>query len=477
MSLASPPQESAARHVWQTALNSGAYFASDAIARAVSLGLVLAYTHIFTTQDYATLALAATVTTLLTPVIGLSVTASITRLYFEARDERERARLYGSMLAFLLIVPTLAMLVLELLGHMGYLNVFAAAPWNPYLRLACWTGYALLFVDIPVAIAIAERRSRLVFVLGSVNALLLLGASLSFVVVLHQGVAGVLRGSLLAAAVMAVISIILTRRAAGNKLGFSRVALLQALAFGIPLVPHAIAQWLLQVSDRVLLSHYVAPGAVGVYYLGYSVAAVAGLGALGVAKAIGPVVTTDLKAGTDVRVVRLGTYAFTVLTWFCLLLASVGATVLAYVIPQRFDGAIDIVPIVSLAYVAFGAYTIVAQGIWFSMRTGIVPVITFAAALVNVGLNLIFIPRFGIKAAAWDTVAGFAALAVFQGLWAQARRGRLHGSGCRVLRRNTGRRRCVGRCAGARARRGRRRLSAARRRDAVCDAARAGVAA
>jgi O-antigen/teichoic acid export membrane protein len=422
MTAVSLPQESAARHLWQTAVNSGAYFASDAIARAVSLGLVLAYTRIFSPQNYGTLALATTVTTLLTPVIGLSVTASLTRLYFEARDEQERSRLYGSMLAFLLVVPTIGMLILELLGDMGYLDMFAAAPWNPYLRLAAWTGYALLFVDIPVAIAIAERRSRLVFALGALNALLLLGASLFFVVVLDQGVAGVLRGSLLAATVMAVVSIVLTRRAAGNRLGFSRVLLFQALAFGIPLVPHAIAQWLLQVSDRLLLTHYVAPDAVGVYYLGYSVAAVAGLGALGVAKAIGPVVTTDLKAGTDVRVIRLGTYAFTVLTWFCLLLASVGATVLAFLVPARFDGAIDIVPIVCLAYIAFGAYTIVAQGIWFSMRTWLVPVVTLAAAAVNIGLNLIFIPRFGITGAAWDTVAGFTALAVFQGFWAH----RLH---------------------------------------------------
>lgn len=422
MTATSLPQESTARHLWQTALNSGAYFASDAIARAVSLGLVLAYTRIFRPQDYGTLALATTITTLLIPVLGLSITASISRLYFEATDERERRRLYGSMLAFLLVVPTVAMVILELLGDMGYLDMFAAARWDPYLRLACWTAYASLFVDIPVGVAIAQRRSRFVFVLGSVNALLLLGASLFFVVVLDQGVAGVLRGALLASAIMAVIAIVLTRRAAGGRFGLSRLWLLQALAFGIPLVPHSIAQWLLQVSDRLLLTHYVAPDAVGVYYLGYSVAAVAGLGALGVAKAIGPVVTTDLKAGSDVRVVRLGTYAFAALTWLALVLASIGATVLAFLVPQRFDGAIDIVPVVCLAYIAFGAYTIVAQGIWFSMRTWLVPLVTLAAAAVNIGLNLIFIPRFGILGAAWDTVAGFTALAVFQGFWAH----RLH---------------------------------------------------
>jgi O-antigen/teichoic acid export membrane protein len=41
--------------------------------------------------------------------------------------------------------------------------------------------------------------------------------------------------------------------------------------------------------------------------------------------------------------------------------------------------------------------------------------------MVNVGLNLLFIPRFGIKAAAWNTAAGFATLALLQGMLAARR--------------------------------------------------------
>ena len=37
------------------------------------------------------------------------------------------------------------------------------------------------------------------------------------------------------------------------------------------------------------------------------------------------------------------------------------------------------------------------------------------------GLNLLLIPRYGIKAAAWNTVAGFATLALLQGLLAARR--------------------------------------------------------
>jgi O-antigen/teichoic acid export membrane protein len=79
------------------------------------------------------------------------------------------------------------------------------------------------------------------------------------------------------------------------------------------------------------------------------------------------------------------------------------------------------VPIIALGTVAYGIYTIVSSALWYSMRTGWIPLLTAAAAMVNVGLNLLFIPRFGIKAAAWNTAAGFATLALLQGMLAARR--------------------------------------------------------
>lgn len=402
----------------RTALASSAYVAADGLARAVSLLLALVYTRYLTRADFGVFAIASTITLLLTPVLGLSISAGLSRLWFEAADEDERRRLYASVLAFLLVVPTGLVAALEVLGDVGLLDVFRYTPYDPYLRYAVLTAYCSVFVDLAVSIFIVRRRPGVVLALTCAQAALILVASLLLVVTMHEGLLGALRALLVATAVMALVSIALVARMARGVSGLSRGLVRLCLLFGVPLIPAALSQWLLQVSDRPILSHFVSAGTVGEYYVGYSIGAIAGLAVHGTSRALSPVVTRALKEDEHERVARIGTYSFALLVFVCAVVALFGRDVLTLVIGSGFGEAPAVVPVVAFAHVAFAAYVIVTQGIWFGMRTRLVPVLTFAAAVVNIGLNLVLIPRYGMLAAAWDTAAGFGALALFHGILA-----------------------------------------------------------
>jgi O-antigen/teichoic acid export membrane protein len=399
-------------------VRSSIYFLADSAARGVSLLLLLAYTQTLTPDDYGTLAVATTITLLLVPLLALSISSAVSRLFFEATDEEGRRRLYGTALAFTLAAGGGAVAVMEAAGQVGLLDVFAAAPWDPYLRIAVLTAYCTLFTDLLVAILIVRGEVRKVALLTVANAAVLLASSLTLVVGLDEGALGVLLAALVAAAATGAVSLVATLRLAGG-LRWSSGLLWTALAFSVPLVPHAFSQWLLQVSDRVVLSHYVSASELGLYYVGYSVGAIGGLVVLATGKAFSPLVMRELKDGhADDRVPRLGTYWLTVVVSSCLVLAVYGDVALKTFAPNAYIGAAEIVPIVAFANVLFGVYGIASTGVWYSMRTGWVPVLTAVAALVNVGLNVLLVPRYGIVAAAWDTVAGFGVLALLQGLLA-----------------------------------------------------------
>jgi O-antigen/teichoic acid export membrane protein len=404
------------------ALDSGVYFIADAAARAVSLVLVLAYTRLLAPTDYGVLAVTSSVTLLLVPVLGLSIVASVTRFYFEDTSDEARRRLYATALVFLLVVPTIGLIVVEALGQAGLLNEFNAVPYDPYLRLAVLAAYFSVFIDLPVAVYIARHQARRVAALTITNAFLLLGSSLLLVVGLHKGVRGILLAAVFSAAAMAVVAIVLSIRMIGRRVRPSGHVLTALLLFSVPLVPHAAAQWVLQISDRLILSRYVSGANLGLYYVGYSIGSVATFLVFAMTKAMSPIITAELKArGDSTRVRRLGTYWFGVIVLGCFLVAIYGADVIKIFAPNRFLGAAEIVPIIALGTVAYGIYTIVSSALWYSMQTGWIPLLTAAAAVVNVGLNLLFIPRFGIKGAAWNTAAGFATLALLQGALAARR--------------------------------------------------------
>jgi O-antigen/teichoic acid export membrane protein len=75
---------------------------------------------------------------------------------------------------------------------------------------------------------------------------------------------------------------------------------------------------------------------------------------------------------------------------------------------QRFHAAIAVVPVVAGGYYFFALYMVVSTPIFHRKKTFWAPVISGSAALINVGVNLVLIPRFGMFGAAWATLIAYA---------------------------------------------------------------------
>ena len=64
-----------------------------------------------------------------------------------------------------------------------------------------------------------------------------------------------------------------------------------------------------------------------------------------------------------------------------------------------------------LAFMLQGLFALGSIGIGISKKANYYPAITLSAATLNVILNILWIPRFGIDGAAWATVAGYGLMA------------------------------------------------------------------
>jgi O-antigen/teichoic acid export membrane protein len=84
-----------------------------------------------------------------------------------------------------------------------------------------------------------------------------------------------------------------------------------------------------------------------------------------------------------------------------------------------FWTAAPVVPIVTLAYVFHGAFLLTSIGIGIEKKAGYYPFITACAAALNIGANFLLIPRWGMLAAAWTTVAAYALMAGLGFLFSQ----------------------------------------------------------
>jgi O-antigen/teichoic acid export membrane protein len=77
-----------------------------------------------------------------------------------------------------------------------------------------------------------------------------------------------------------------------------------------------------------------------------------------------------------------------------------------------YHAAAPVVPVIVLAFLFQGFFLLSSIGITITKEARYYPMITAAAASLNIVLNFALIPYFGIMGSAWATVAGYALMAL-----------------------------------------------------------------
>jgi O-antigen/teichoic acid export membrane protein len=182
--------------------------------------------------------------------------------------------------------------------------------------------------------------------------------------------------------------------------------------FGMPLVPAALALWAINFIDRVFIALFKDQGEVGVYSVAVRIssAIVFLMIAFRTAwPAFAYSIDDDRAAKRTYSYVL--TYVVLVTCWTSLavgLLAPWIVRVLAR--DPAFHRASDAVALLCFAGAAYTAYTVIAIGSGRARRTQFNWVVAFFAAAINVGLNVLLIPPYGMVGAAISTAAAYVAL-------------------------------------------------------------------
>ena len=83
-----------------------------------------------------------------------------------------------------------------------------------------------------------------------------------------------------------------------------------------------------------------------------------------------------------------------------------------FIVGEQYSTSAEIIFPVALSYVVFGAYQIFFPYLIHSKKTDILILISPLSALLNVVLNFLWIPKFGMVAAAYATIAAYSLSAI-----------------------------------------------------------------
>jgi len=384
------------------------YGLGSVLLRTLNLLVLPFYTRHLTPAEYGIVALATTVSALLSIIFPLSLHNAVIREYFADKSQKARMRMVGSVWLAMLGSALLFSAACDIGGEMVLGYILPQLPFEPYARLAIWIAFFSTFSLIPLNLLQLKEQARTYVWWTSTSLLVNIGAVVLFVVILEKGAYGYLLGMLAANALLSVPYVFLTMRDAELSIDFSQVK--KAFRLSLPLVPHGLASWVLSLSDRVILQIYVSLATIGVYSLGFQLGSIMIMVSGAITSAWVPFFLRRVAEEGDAAnqsLSRIVTYYTLTVCMVAIGLCIFSHDVIVMLMPESYLAAQSVVPVVAIGYLWNSLYFIPANFLFAKARTSWLPVATIVAGVVNVGANFALVPHFGIMGAAWANFVAF----------------------------------------------------------------------
>lgn len=390
---------------------------------AVSLVLVPVYTHYLSPSEYGLLALLLVLYGLMKVVYDLGFTNSVARFYFDEKGADEAgaglSQMSSTALAFLAVFGGLLTAALWLFDEEMSRLLTGGSGHGNLVRIVAVMLYAETLAIVPLTMIRMQERSS-AFVLITIARLVgALALSLVFVVLLDRGVEGALLGNAVPSVGVLLLLLPEYRRIVGA--APSQTLLRQMLAFGLPFFPVLLSGWLIDASDRYLLELFRSREEVGFYSLAYRIVQVMQLAVAAFSMGWAPL-RYRIYAREDAREIyrRLTTYYVLAAGLLSVAIAVFAGAIIAVVSPPSYAPAASVVPLLVLAYAMQGLYYLMVTGMGVTKQTMPMVWISGAAVVLNIGINLLLVPAWGMKGAALTTVLAYVVLV--GGTWLYSQR-------------------------------------------------------
>lgn len=401
------------------------YGLSTVLGRAMSFLLTPLFTYLLSRAESGVVQTTYSYVAFLTVVYGLGLDVAYLRL--GRRPGGADPAAFTGALACVAAVALPLSAALHLFAEPAAAAVGIPVELASSVRYAAW----ILALDALALLPYTELRGshRAGTYAGIKTAGIAMNLVLAWVLVrtLGLGVRGIFLANLLAsAATLAMLSPVLRPMLARPDAAKARAM----AAFGLPLVLAMLGSMVVQVADRPLVARLAGLDAAGLYGNCYKLGIFMSLLVGMFDQAWKPFVLERAgRPDVDALIARVLTCFAALSCWAFLAVAFlVGPFVRAPLFagkslfhPAYWEG-LGIVPVVSLGYLFNGLYFVMLAPLMIDKRTGAVGAATWAGALVNLGANLLMIPRWGLMGAAWATCAAYGTMAA--AVWALGRRAR-----------------------------------------------------
>ena len=377
------------------------YISSTVVVKLVSLLLLLFLTHFLSTYEYGKLSVFLSVFSVLLILFSLGSSGAVSRYYYEKNNDFGKF-LFSTLV--LLILAGILFFICMFIFNNSLGNIIGVS--GAIILWAALSALFFVYFEIFKSFLQASKKSFLLSKLMVVKSIAIFILSIIFTSRLYeQKFYGTIYAFFIVSLVLAFFSLYKMYRVAVFKFRFRYAKYL--LAFGIPVVFHLIASYILNSFDQIMINSLIGSSQTGLYSLAYNIGMMVQLLVMGLNQAWVPMFYEFIVEKRWEKINNLARYISIIISIFSLLLVFVVPYFLKLIIPEKFLGAFEIIPVVVIGFLFQFLYVLNVNYVFYKKETFNIAFITVFVSVVNISLNFIFIPRFGAIAAAWTTVISY----------------------------------------------------------------------
>ena len=391
-------------------LNIFIYFLGIFALKGASLILTPLYTHVFSTAEYGSIELANSVYGFLSNIIGLGLCQYLGIEYFHFKNqERTIAIEKNIVIYFLLATPVLVLICL--ISVFDVVNISGLD--SKFILLIGLSSYFMYFSNLCLMLCKNQQKTTQMTVIQLTIGLLTLALNYLGVKVLRWNIYSTLTTATVTNFIFVLIIPAIYKFDVGIKDVFPHKKEIKTILYiSIPLAITGLVNSVLIMGDRWILNYYCSTSEIGIYSLATKIGSVFELILINTLTVFyAPHIYKNFQDIGTKEAEKKNRKMF----WMYILISFIFAigfiSMIKWVFPllidNRYKESERYLWIVLIGDIFIGATYFRTYLINYLKRTKIILVLNVAAMVFNIILNLIFIPKFQIWAAAGTTAGSY----------------------------------------------------------------------
>lgn len=387
------------------AKNTLLYSIGTLLPQVAAFLLLPIYLKFLSPSDYGILNSVQVISSILVIIYTLSIDKAIYRLYFDFKTEKLKKDFLGTIFIAVSVSVILVTLVLfmfpKILG-----SIYKSINFYPYISLAVIASSLATFIIIPRSVYFVQEKANKVVLISLSEFFLRNIFIFIFVVYLSKGVEGYLLGQIIGSAILTPFFLYITSKQINFT--FVRSYAISSLKYCIPMLPTLVTAWSMSTIDRVFIERYFGINDVGIYSLGYKIAMLVTVITGAFYKAYNPyyfkLASTGLREEVLPQLKKTNTVYLVLVIIAGSMLAFFSKEIIYIFFDPVYLKTYKVIMIISLAFAISSFTGIFNLAIYQEKKTMFLMYVNLASCFINIGLNFIFISKYGVIGAAWATV-------------------------------------------------------------------------